>query len=263
VPYVGLLDESNATPGEFVRFYVAAVLGCPIDNLSRLSLEVAEIRRQHGYRPGDFFKWEAHSRPKHIDASNHRIAKQQTLNLLEKHRLVFLPVLVHHHVAENKPAETLVEWTANMAIRLWDRYLEDHDDSGVCILDRRPAGDEASYLRGVFSRTPDSPPGKDFSLKRTFLLGYTMEGASHLLSVLDITLGAFCYAINERRQERTKIASTLLKKVVRAMWTAKTYDETSTLVSNGYAFLPMTRRSVRVQADFDELTAHWNHLLAL
>jgi hypothetical protein len=263
VPYVGVLDESNLTPGDVVRFYVTAVLACPSESIGPLSIDVEAIRKRHGYRPGDFLKWETRSRPDQVNQSSHAAAKNAVLDVLQKHRLTFLPVLVHHHVADNKPRQGLVEWTANMAIRVWEKFLAAVDDTGVCILDRRPEGDEGAYLRGVFSRTADEISGRDYSLKRTYLLGYTMEGASHLLSVLDIALGAFCYSINERRPEKAGITSMLHSRVVAAMWITKSDGRRTMLHPDGYAFLPIARKSPRVLADYAALVEHWNHLLSV
>jgi len=262
VPFIGVLDESNLIPGDFVRFYVTAVVACPAQGLAALSQRVAEIRRRHGYRAGDFFKWEAHSRPKHVNQNDHLDAKSEALELLRPHRLVFMPVLVPHYVAEKNPSKTLVDWNANMAILLWERYLESVDDTGVCLLDRRPGGDDGSYLRELFSKEPDSPPGRDFSLKRTHLLGYTMVGASHLLSVLDIALGAFCYAINDRRQQQSRMAARMLRSVVGAMRQLEYPGGRSVLEADGYAFLPLNKKTLRVQAEYGELIEHWNHLLS-
>lgn len=193
---------------------------------------------------------------------DHLDAKSETLELLRNHRIVFLPVLVPHHVAERNPSKTLVDWNANMAILLWERFLESVHDTGVCILDRRPGGDDGSYLRELFSKEPESPPGRDFSLKRTHLLGYTMEGASHLLSVLDIALGAFCYAINDRRQQQSKMASKMLKTVVGAMRQLELPGGQTVLEADGYAFLPLNKKTIRVQAEYAELIEHWNRLLS-
>ncbi|MGA7861563.1 MAG: hypothetical protein WCB19_06865 [Thermoplasmata archaeon] len=222
---------------------------------------MSEIRSRHGYQRTDLFKWDTHSRPGQVDRLRHLAAKEEALALLAEQNLVFLPVLVHHHVAETKSKQTLVEWNANMAMRLWDNSLQTQDQDGVCILDRRPAGEEGAYLRGLFSRAPEETQGQDFSLKRTFLLGYTMDGASHLLSVLDIALGAFCYAINERREERTRTAAKLLKTVVSAMWTLPTTDGALKFAPGAYAFLPVRKKSPKVQADYDELVRHWNRLM--
>lgn len=262
MPYVGVLDESNLSPGDFVRFYVTAVMACPAENLALLSQRVAEIRKRHGYRAGDFFKWESHSRPEHVSQKDHLDAKAETLEILRPHRLVFLPVLVPHHVAERNPSKTLVDWNANMAILLWERFLESIHDTGVCILDRRPGGDDGSYLRELFSREAESSLGRDFSLKRTHVLGYTMEGASHLLSVLDIALGAFCYAINDRRQQQSQMASKMLKSVVGAMRQSVIPGGQTVLETEGYAFLPLKKKTPRVRTEYDELIEHWNRLLA-
>lgn len=256
-----LIDESNFSPTPIVRFYVTGALVVPLDLLHDLNEGVEGIRRTAGFRPEDDFKWDTRSRPPHVSEEAHRHAKSEVIDTFPGYGAVFLPALTSHFVAAKKSVQTRVEWGANMAVRMWEQYLEAKGERGACLLDRRPAGNDGAYLRSLFARRPGDPPGRDFSLKRTLVLGYTMAGASHLSSVLDVVLGGFCYAVNERRAAHKVVASSLLKRITRGMWLDRQPDGGARFNPGAVSFLPMKPTTPGVEREFVELTAHLDRLM--
>ena len=257
VSWIYLVDESNLAPNAHVRFYVCGAMALPIDRLPALNEAVRGIRSDCGYAPEDSLKWQTAGRPAHVSVNQHREAKNRVLELPSDLHLRFFPVLTHHRVALRRSVQDRVEFAANFAVGLVERFLGEQQADAIGLFDRRPAGDEGTYLRSLFQRQPDNPPGRDFSLKRTTALGYTVDGASHLASVLDITLGAFCYCVNEGDPEHLTVPRRLWPKVLERMWWTESAPGHRTLRPEGFAFLPVR---IRTQAVLDERSAAIDHL---
>lgn len=247
-----LIDESNSTESPFVRFYVCAAAVIPITGAAALSTQTLQIRRAHGFQKGDPLKWATRSRPAHVTPADHLSAKAEILAALQKSGVVFLPVLVNHRVARNRTAKEKAEWAANVAFQQAEKFLKSIDAFAVGLTDRSPVRNEPSYLRDTFQREPGDPAGKDFSLKRTVALGYTLDGASHFASGLDIALGAFCYCVNQS-PNHAETAEMLLPRVTSLMWIDNKGTDKAQFHPGAIEFLPMDARTAPVRIERDEL----------
>jgi hypothetical protein len=63
-------DEVNMN-SENSEFFVYAGVAIPGDNAAGLSTDIDELRKRHGYKPGDLLKFNTVERPQHVPAEAH------------------------------------------------------------------------------------------------------------------------------------------------------------------------------------------------
>jgi len=214
--YIMFTDETNRRPSRDRRFFVYGGLLFPIEHLSTIHDHIEKIRNEAGYRPTDILKFDTHSRPEHVSRDQATEAKRQIVSLCNELGCKFIAHIILHDIIRNQDPVQQVHWAADYVIGRYNKYLEEVEDIGICVVDNLPNGTEFRYLVDKFSVGLDLPDGRHIPLDRIKLFASTRIGASHAHSAMDIVLGSFRYVINNPRN--LQAASTMIKQVAEMMW---------------------------------------------
>jgi len=214
--YLLLCDETNKEPSEKGRFFIYGGLFVPISAIKPLNEIVEEIRLKYGYRPGDLFKFSPKTKPEQVTPESFRLAKQDVLDRCSQLGLACVFSLTHHEVAKNRPVDELIGWGANTVFGAFNEYLSGRKATGIAITDRLPFVKEFDFLRSKFQIGLSFPNGRTKRLSNILIFASSCEGASNLLSVNDIMLGAFRYCINER--DKTIAPREIMGRLIKLIW---------------------------------------------
>lgn len=252
-------DETNNQPVGNVKFFIYGGLFVPASRLRQLHDSVEGIRRSHGFRPGDDFKFAPQSRPGHVTRERFRDAKRALLQLLPSLGVTFVASLTLHELAKNKKLDELVGFGANTIAGAFNQFLGEVGSDGLWITDRLPFEGGFKYLCDRFQVGLRFPNGSTRRLERVLGAAVTCEGASHAMSVADITIGAFRYCVNEA--EKTEAPKEMLPRVAAVMW-AREQQGKKILKDRGLLFRPKTVDNPNFRREYDELATRLQNLLA-
>jgi len=214
--HIILTDETNRRPSRDIKFFIYGGLIFPINIINTLHNEIKAIREQAGYRPGDEFKFDTHSRPDYVSRDSATEAKNKVLELCRELDCRFIVHIILHRIIENQDPDQQVQWAADYVIGRYNEYLNEVDDDGICIVDNLPNRCEFRYLSDKFATGLILDTGITLSLDRIKLFASTCIGASHAASAMDIVLGSFRYCINNPRN--VTAARRMLRQVIPMMW---------------------------------------------
>jgi hypothetical protein len=257
--YLLFTDETNQRPAQDAMFFIYGGLIIPSAQLKELDNLIETARNDNNFCPGDKLKFDTRSRPSHVSIEQHRAAKKAVIDACLGLGIRFVACLVLHEIASNKTIETLISWGANSVLCAFDRFLEEENATGICILDRVPFNGDFRYLEEKFQTGLIFSPRGTKRLERVHLFAFSCQGASHVGSAIDIILGAFRYCVNER--ERNQAARNLLAKIIRMMWHVRE-NNLIRIREYGLLFRP---KEVKVQAykrQYDDFIQHLRTLLA-
>lgn len=257
--YLLLTDETNQQPSEAARFFIYGGVFFPLDVLPRLHDLVADARDRGGYRREDEFKFDTRSRPPGVSRQDQTNAKRIVLNGCAELGVRFVAYLALHDVARTRSVEQTVRWGANTVLMAFQRFLEQEDAAGVCVVDRLPFKKGHKALEEMFQLGLDFN-GRRRILDRVHLFAETTQGESFVASAVDVVLGSFRYCVNDRRNERATRA--MLPAIVDMMW-SKRVGETIYLREYGLLFRPKVVRVAAYEAEYQELTDHFSRVLAV
>jgi hypothetical protein len=252
-----LTDETNVEPSSTVKFFVTGGLFFSIDKLPGLHRGVAQIRRRYNFGSRDVLKFSTRERPRHVTAEDFAAAKDAVITLCQNLGCRFIAYVILHRLINRS---TKIEWALDAVLRSFDHYLREHAEPGIVIFDRPPVASPNGYMAARFCDGLQFRNGR-VKLDRIQLLGMTCANASHASSAMDIVLGAFRYAINDRR--RTPICTALMQKVVPLMWGDRD-GERLRILERGLVLRPL-RSHIRVEAyraEYEKLVNHINALIA-
>jgi hypothetical protein len=211
--YILYADETNAEPGERVEFFIYGGVWLPVERLPDLDKAIADIRSDTGYSPGDFLKFDTHSRPKQVGREQQTAAKEAVLQACFDVGVRFSAVVVLHGIAQDPEWRWAVQ--ADDLLQAFDKFLARHEGVGVVVMDRKDKIHDYLIEKGqrgyVKRKTDESTPFKHI---HSFSSGAI--GASHLASVADVVLGSFRYCVNDVNE--TPASQKMLPAVVRLMW---------------------------------------------
>lgn len=209
--YLMYADETNLEELGHTKFFIYGGLMIGVDAVEDLSTQIDNIRERHDFSPEDSLKFQAGSRPRHIDRDAWNTAKGEVVDACCDAGANFVAVLVHHRIARNK-RDKLVEWQLNTLLGEFNLALHERDDVGIFLMDRLADGSEYRLMSDRFRRGSETTWGKPRTYPRVVAYASTCDGASHLSSAQDIVLGTFGYCVNERRAEMTR-PSELMEKL--------------------------------------------------
>lgn len=221
--YILLTDETNKQPSDDVKFFVYGGLFFPIDCLPQMHCRIAKIRREFGYQPGDNLKFDTNARPKHVSLEQAKEAKCEVIDLCVDLGCKFIAHIILHDIIRNQNINQQLMWSADYVIGRYNRYLDEVQDDGICILDNLPVQVQFRYLSDKFTRGLSLSNDHTLELNKIKLFAATCLNASHANSAMDIVLGSFRYCVNNPRN--IDAARTMMRKVARLMWHKKIGDK--------------------------------------
>ncbi len=256
--YILLCDETNKEPSEKGRFFIYGGLFVPISAIKPLNDTVEEIRLKYGYRPGDLFKFSPKTKPEQVPAESFRQAKQDVLDRCSQLGLTSVFSLTHHEIAKHRSIDELIGWGANTVFGAFNEYLSGRKATGLAITDRLPFVKEYDFLRSKFQIGLSFPSGKTRRLSNILLFASSCEGASNLLSVNDIILGAFRYCINEL--DKTIAPREIMRRLIKLIWRFER-DGKIYLNEFGLRFRPKELALDSYRKEYQEIEQHLKNLI--
>ena len=250
--YFLFTDETNKDPSEESEFFIYGGLIVSADKLTELHSRIASIRERHGYRPGDRFKFTTKGRPGHVTSEQHRLAKKAVLQDCSELGIKLAAYVVLHEIARKRMEKELIGWGANAIAVEFDRFLEEQDSTGICVVDRYQGDFE--YLQEKFEAGLRRENGQTTRSDRILAFASSCDGASHAMSAIDIILGAFRYCVNDR--DRGSAAREMFPMVARMLWQRWTGSKTSHSGMFATLFWPRRVRSPKYQRAYAELDEH-------
>jgi hypothetical protein len=188
-------DETNIDPGH--DFFAYGGVSIDASKAEALSADINLIRAQFGYVRDDLLKFNTRERPKHITPDAHAKAKQAVMEAAARHDVKFLASVILHQIATSPEEARRKE--INRICYHFDCYLNWQHSVGLVLIDTFQDNQLANIMREKFQiGLKGMPYGGEIPLSR--ILGYHLAtiGSSYFCSVIDIVLGAFRYAINNR-----------------------------------------------------------------
>jgi hypothetical protein len=250
-------DETNIAASDAAKFFVYGGLIVPGDALVPLDAGIAKIRAEAGYQPLDELKFDTRARPKTVAIGTATAAKDSVIKLCIDLGCKFIAYVVLHSIAR-KQHERMVQWGASHVIGRFNRYLAEHEDYGICIVDRLPAGAEYQFLTEKFCCGLQFPDDDPVILDRIKLFASSCSNASHASSAMDIVLGAFRYCINDPRN--VDAAKAMMVSVTRMIWHVREGDQIHAM-GRGLVFRPKEVKVASYKAEYEALLAHINTLI--
>lgn len=257
--YFLFTDETNQQPSATAKFFIYGGVFVPGDHLLELHNLVQGARDQNDYAPTDEFKFSPASKPPQVTAEKFRRAKRTVLHGCGYLGVRFTACLTLHEIAKHRKLEELVSWGANTIIAGFNRFLQEEDTTGVCIVDRLPFDTGYRYLQEKFRIGLSFRNGDVMRLNRILLFASTCEGASHASSATDIILGSFRYCVDERAKN---IAPKEMLPVIANMMWHRQQGDTIYLRERGLMFRPKEVKVPEYQKEYDDLVEHFRRLVA-
>lgn len=228
-----LIDETNLNY-RADRFFILGGLVITVDQISRVDQAVKERRQEFGYRNGDSFKFNTHSRPPHVSVESAKDAKRAIIEDLKNIGVRLIITVVLHQISANK-GERLLEWGLSNVAASYHRLLEEEAAKGFMFMDRD--SDRFKFFSEFHQHGFNYEDRVKSVQDRILLFGMTNDRASHLASATDIALGAFRYCVNTASGEgRSEIAKGMFKNLAQLLWARE--DESGVLHAKGYGYIP-------------------------
>ncbi|MEU0795085.1 hypothetical protein ABZ342_33905 [Amycolatopsis sp. NPDC005961] len=254
--YFFVTDETNVTPTQAAEYFIYGGLTLSDKQLPRVSNAIANIRKKYGFQDIDRLKFDTNSRPSAVTADAHREAKNAVIEACHAEGLRFIVQMIHHNIA--KP-ENLTEYSLNTVLNSFnERFLRDHDDYGIVVIDRLPDGQAYSMLKNKFQLGLQFPgSGYQLPLDRVLMYATTCDGASNISSAVDIVLGAFRWVVNSQgKPTKNGTERTLFEKVARMLY-VREKDGIRYARENGLILRPKEIKAPVYQERYDELVKYF------
>lgn len=245
-------DETNQSPSEDVRFYIHAGIIATQPAISTLSQDVAFLRARYGYRPGDELKFNARSRPNHISIDAFRDLKNDVLVATREQNVRLMACLVLHDIARNQPSGTLSGWTINTLLKGFHDLLRREGARGVAMFDHLPRPLGQAFLREKFEKGIVYKDGRTESLELIDVFSESCIGAAHIMSVVDIVVGALRYWVNQRNNNP---AAEALGRLVGPLLASREVNGVRQVRGHGLLTSPRTVRHSPYALAYDEIVS--------
>jgi hypothetical protein len=201
--YWFLTDDSNRDPAPG-KFFIYGGIVIPTEAIPMLHSRVEAIRKEHGYLPGDQFKFNSNSAPKHIKPEQVTAAKSQALKLLDEVGAKFVGTVVLSEVIPTKAKkdktvldmDIATKWGVNSLVIAFHMYLKraSPDAWGAMYIDRDST--LLNHLSELFQHGV-KPTGYNHRVDDAIhLFAMTNDNSSHLSSLTDIAVGAFRFLVD-------------------------------------------------------------------
>ena len=191
--YWFLGDETNtqAKPGEF---FVVGGLVFPLAAIDDIHADMAAIREDRGYGPGDSLKFDTRARPKHVSQDDATDAKRATIEALSSRGVQMFTYVILQDIAGAQSEKVRMEWALNSLALAYDRFLHVDGATGAFMMDRDDS--QHKHLASMFQDGLTMKRGARELSERIKFFGMTSNNASHLSSAVDVALGGFRYCVN-------------------------------------------------------------------
>lgn len=210
-----LVDETNA--GHMPdKFFILGGLVFTEEQVAKVDAAVKARRRQFGYKDGDSFKFNTHTRPEQVSIEQFRDAKQALIADLKDIGVRMIATVCLHDVAGKDP-DRIMEYGLNNVAASYHRLLSKEQAQGFMLMDRD--NDRYDYLERFHQHGFDYGGSHKSVQDRVLLFGMTNDNASHLASATDIALGAFRYCVNAAGGAgRDAVAKAMFGNLSHLMW---------------------------------------------
>lgn len=231
-------DETNVGRGHGKFFIYGGLVTTP-KQMTEAHARVEQIRRKYGFSKSDTFKFDTNTRPKSISIADCTSAKKEAIAATADLDIKMIVTAVHHAVAKNKSDDDRGIWALqNLCSHFNFRYLEPQSIYGAVCVDRLPERYSYKQFEAMFRAEIDFGKAK-FNLPRIIHYSATSEGASHINSLVDITLGSFRYCANaafSENQRQKEVAKEIGPQLSQILWTG--HSSNTTYVHNGIKLYP-------------------------
>ncbi len=257
--YLLLTDETNRIKSQDCKFLVYGGIFFKIEDLVELDNNITLIRKNAGFALTDEFKFDTHSRPKNVSIETFNKAKNDVIDLCLKFDCKFIAYVALHDIISKVPVEIQLTFAADHVIGRFNKYLQERQEEGICIIDNLPIKTNYKYLSEKF--TVGLKIGDSITpLENIKLYASTCSNASNVSSLIDILLGSFRYCINNPKN--IDIATIMIHKVINLMWHKKQGDNIY-IGERGLIMRPVLEK-IRVKAyrlEYQALIDHIEKLL--
>ncbi|MFB3917094.1 MAG: hypothetical protein ACE14M_10220 [Terriglobales bacterium] len=252
--YLLACDESNRNPSDRRRFFIYGGIIVDGDNCLTIHQFFERLRIQYGITSGWNLKFDAAARPATLSAERFAEVKNRVLEAAPGWGVRFIAYVVHHRIADTRAKQERAFRSAmNTILYQFNGFLRQHDDHGVFLIDRFDGGACLDLLKSIFTRGLDLPAqNARRAIDRVTMMGASCLGASHLMSLLDIVLGAFRYCVNARA-EKFEVARLLYSKLQPLLVTAPGNPRVEEW---GLFLRPQEVRAADIQAEYTQLRQH-------
>ncbi|MBZ4514592.1 hypothetical protein GBP94_05935 [Mycobacterium avium subsp. hominissuis] len=255
-------DETNTDLSQSKFFIYGGLIATP-EQMKDAHDAVVAIRSTYGFHDSDQFKFHTRSRPSHITIDDWTSAKSEALDALKRLNIVMLAYVVSHSVAKARTDEEKLKWAMNALFSHFGlRFLPHVNSYGVISIDRLPQQYSYDHLESLFTDgvTVDTRRQK---LDRVIHYSITSLGASHINSLVDISLGAFRFCVNVASGAggNEVRATEMLPTLAHIMWKGKDSPQDQLHIRDyGLILYPKEIRAANIKAEYDSLLAKLNEL---
>lgn len=213
--YLLFTDETNREDNDS-EFFLMGGVAIPFQNSHTLNSRIQEIRRRHGYTVQDSLKYARSSKPTHVSNEQFNAAKSEVLDLCGEFGVKVFLYVCHHLIAENKSPIEKFQWGSNGLLWNVNNFLKEIGSSAWVLQDRHPVEGEFTYYKQRFMESQPEYEDHYHKLNKIIGFGSTCDGASHLASIADISLGSYRFCINN--PDKDIVNGILMPKLLRNTW---------------------------------------------
>lgn len=215
--YLLLTDETNLEKNTINKFLIYGGIFFNFDIFLKIDKAIEKIKINAGYEINNEFKFDSRSRPNQISLDDFTKAKNDVIDICLKYDCKFIVYVALHNIIRNKSRDEKITYAADHVIGRFNKYLEEINDYGICVVDNLPITSNYKYLAKMFQSGLMTT--KQTLLKRIRLYASSCINASNVSSAMDIILGSFRYCINDPKN--INAAKCMIKKVIKMMWQVK------------------------------------------
>jgi len=212
--YLLLADETNRNPSDRVNYFIYGGIVVPSSALHEIHQYFEELRGRHGITSGWDLKFDTAYRPATINAERFAELKSEILQSAPGWNVKFLAYIIHHGIVDTRlKRERAFRGAMNTLLYNFNAFLARERTHGMFIVDRFDGAGCLDLLKSIFTHGLDLPAkNARRAINRICLMSASCLGAGHLMSLLDVVIGAFRFCINATR-DRLEVARLLYRMV--------------------------------------------------
>lgn len=254
-------DETNTELSQSKFFIYGGLIATP-DQMVEAHDRVVTIRSKYGFLDTDQFKFHTRSRPTQLSIEDWTAAKAEAIKAVGDIGMRMLVYLVNHGVAKGKSDEVKLTWAMNALVAHFGmRFLSQTDSYGAVSIDRLPESFSYDHLESLFiagvtmgTRTEKIP--------RVIHYSVTSVGASHMNSLVDITLGAFRFCVNiaSGSSGNPDRALEIMSGIRTILWSKESDPDAGQIRDYGLILYPKDVRAPHLSKEYESLVENLNKL---
>lgn len=245
-------DETNTDLNQGEFFIYGGLIATP-DQMVESDRLVRGVREKYGFKLDDSFKFHTRSRPRHVELADWSEAKAEAISGAREIGLIMMLYVVSHKIAKNNDIETKTSWAMNALFSHYGlRFLSHHGTVGAVCIDRLPESYSYSYIEEMF-RTGVNINNSVRRVPRVIHYSITSEGASHINTLVDLSLGGFRYSANAVfGAGRPEVAAQIMPNIQAMMWKGNGPNSRQ-IRDYGFIAHPKNIVSPAIEADYKKL----------